>query len=147
MFFKKTAKTKKFILVFFLATLYGHRAYGHGNHHYVPSHDRHMFISPVQPHMQLHLPEHHPGHHFPIVHELQHSHVPAHVSVHGHLAHVPLYHQESFNGPHHSHLYGPAYMGEQLLGHNMGHGGIVNFGANLVGGAIKGYDSRFTNLS
>lgn len=133
--------------IFFLATLYGHRANGHGSHHYVPSHDRHLFLSPVHTPMPLHLPEHHPGRHFPVVHELELPHVPAHVSVHGHLAPVPLHHQASFYGPRNGHLYGPAYMEEQRLGHHLGHGGIVNFGANLVGGVIKGYDSRFTNLS
>ncbi|GIY76433.1 cuticle protein 16.8 [Caerostris extrusa] len=30
-----------------------------------------------------------------------------------------------------------------LLGYNGGYGGIVNFGAPLVGGGIRGYDSRF----
>ncbi|GIY76432.1 cuticle protein 16.8 [Caerostris extrusa] len=29
------------------------------------------------------------------------------------------------------------------LGYNGGYGGVVNFGAPLVGGAIRGYDSRF----
>ncbi|GBM98078.1 hypothetical protein AVEN_176945-1 [Araneus ventricosus] len=38
--------------------------------------------------------------------------------------------------------YGLGYNG--LLG---GYGGVVNFGAPLVGGAIRGYDSRFVRLS
>ncbi|GIY71363.1 hypothetical protein CDAR_279611 [Caerostris darwini] len=31
------------------------------------------------------------------------------------------------------------------LGYNGGYGGVVNFGAPLIGGAIRGYDSRFVN--
>ncbi|GBM98082.1 hypothetical protein AVEN_176948-1 [Araneus ventricosus] len=37
-----------------------------------------------------------------------------------------------------------------VLGYNGilgGYGGVVNFGAPLVGGAIRGYDSRFVRLS
>ncbi|GBL89461.1 hypothetical protein AVEN_161980-1, partial [Araneus ventricosus] len=44
--------------------------------------------------------------------------------------------------------YGLGYNGalgySGLLG---GYGGVVNFGAPLVGGAIRGYDSRFVRLS
>lgn len=144
---KGSQKLINLLCFFLLATLYGHRAYGHGSHQYVPSPDRHLFLSPVHTHMPLHVSERHPGHHFPVIHEIEHPHASAHVPVHGHLALVPFHHQASFNGLPNSHLHGPAYMGEQRLGPYPGHGGIVNFGANLVGGVIKGYDSRFTNLS
>ncbi|GBM98091.1 hypothetical protein AVEN_176954-1 [Araneus ventricosus] len=40
--------------------------------------------------------------------------------------------------------YGGALGYNGLLG---GYGGVVNFGAPLVGGAIRGYDSRFVRLS
>ncbi|GIX67273.1 cuticle protein 16.8 [Caerostris extrusa] len=33
------------------------------------------------------------------------------------------------------------------LGYNAGYGGIVNYGAPLIGGAIRGYDSRFVNVA
>ncbi|GIY15029.1 uncharacterized protein CEXT_589261 [Caerostris extrusa] len=33
------------------------------------------------------------------------------------------------------------------LGYNGGYGGVVNFGAPLIGGAIRGYDSRFVNVA
>ncbi|GIY76429.1 hypothetical protein CEXT_799131 [Caerostris extrusa] len=33
------------------------------------------------------------------------------------------------------------------LGYNGGYGGVVNFGAPLIGGGIRGYDSRFVNVA
>ncbi|GIX96160.1 hypothetical protein CDAR_89041 [Caerostris darwini] len=33
------------------------------------------------------------------------------------------------------------------LGYNGGYGGAVNFDAPLIGGAIRGYDSRFVNVA
>ncbi|CAL1284984.1 unnamed protein product [Larinioides sclopetarius] len=47
--------------------------------------------------------------------------------------------------------YGLGYNGYNgALGYNGllgGHGGVTNFGAPLVGGAIRGYDSRFNRLN
>ncbi|GIY71355.1 cuticle protein 16.8 [Caerostris darwini] len=33
------------------------------------------------------------------------------------------------------------------LGYNVGYGGTVNYGAPLIGGVIRGYDSRFVNVA
>ncbi|GIX88214.1 uncharacterized protein CDAR_269401 [Caerostris darwini] len=47
--------------------------------------------------------------------------------------------------------YGLGYGGNlgygRSLGYNGGYGGVVNFGAPLVGGGIRGYDSRFVNVA
>lgn len=152
----------------FSATLYGHRFHGQGSH-YLPAHDRHMYLTPVNEHKQRvshqmpkqnmghHMPVHHAGHgvlpaHVPARDHVVPHHAPVHMPLHKSAAHVPAltrpYDHVPIHGSQRGNLYGADHMVHDHVvgaGHK-GKGGMVRFGANLVGGVITGHDTRFSNL-